>query len=430
MSLEIKKDGNNFTVTYTGQLLGSMMDMEDQIQKVVNDIGVGLTEAALNKFDTGGEPLKIADTKFTVQQKTAKDYQTPYGSVQISRHVYQTSKGGKTYCPLDSNARIIGSSTPRFANIVTSKYANQCARSVKGDLELSNGRNVSCAYIQDISQTVGAMANAVEETMDYEIPDFKEPVTSIGFSLDGTCMLMKDDGYREAMTGTISLYDAAGDRLHTIYLGAAPEHGKEAFLAKLALEIEKIKSKFSGATYVGIADGAQCNWKFLDQYATIPILDFYHATEYLTGASEAFGKGSGERKAWLTSSCHNLKHDANGAKTLLKEMEERRKIMPFHEKSTSIIMEKLDKAITYFTNQMSRMNYAEYRAKNLPIGSGVTEAACKTLIKQRLCNSGMKWKNAGAQIVISLRSIARTKGRWPQFWERINTQGLAGIFMK
>jgi len=93
-------------------------------------------------------------------------------------------------------------------------------------------------------------------------------------------------------------------------------------------------------------------------------------------------------------------------------------------------MEKLDKAITYFTNQKSRMNYAEYRAKGLSIGSGVTEAACKTLIKQRLCNSGMRWKNTGAQIVISLRAIARTKGRWSQFWEKINTQGLAGILAK
>jgi hypothetical protein len=430
MSLEIQKSGDKYTVTYTGQLLGSMMDMEDQILKAVNEIGSGLTELALNKFDPGGEPLKIGDTKFTVQQKTAKDYQTPYATVRISRHVYQTSKGGKTYCPLDSNARIIGSSTPRFANMVTSKYANQCARGVQGDLELSNGRKVSCAYIQDMAETVGTMANAVEETMDYEIPELKDTVSTIAFSLDGTCMLMKNDGYREAMTGTLSLYDAAGERLHTIYLGAAPEHGKEAFLAKLALEIEKIKSQFPEATYVGIADGAQCNWKFLEQYATIHILDFYHATEYLTGASEAFGKGPGERKAWLTSACHNLKHDANGARTLLKEMKKRRKLMPFHEKSTPAILEKLDKAITYFTNQMKRMSYAEYRAKNFPIGSGVTEAACKTLIKQRLCNSGMKWKNRGAQIVISLRAIVRTKGRWTQFWEKINTQGLAGVLMK
>jgi hypothetical protein len=42
-------------------------------------------------------------------------------------------------------------------------------------------------------------------------------------------------------------------------------------------------------------------------------------------------------------------------------------------------------------NHLHQMNYAEYTSKNMPIGSGVIEAACKVIIKQRMCNSGMKW---------------------------------------
>jgi hypothetical protein len=64
---------------------------------------------------------------------------------------------------------------------------------------------------------------------------------------------------------------------------------------------------------------------------------------------------------------------------------------------------------------------------NLPIGSGVTEAACKTLIKQRLCQSGMKWKNQGISMVLHLRALISTKGRWEQFWVRINQAGLIGL---
>lgn len=429
MGLEIITDGDSYTVTYKGKLTGSMMDMEDHIQQVVNDIGSGLTTQALNKLDTKGQPLQLAGINLTARHKTPKEYQTPYGMVRINRYVYQASNGGKTYCPLDEAARIITSSTPRFAKIVSSKYVNHCAEGVKRDLETSQGRIVSRCYIQDLAETVGAMAGAAEETMDYEIPKLEDPVTTIAFSLDGTCMLMKDDGYREAMTGTIALYNEAGDRLHTIYQGAAPEYGKEAFLTKLALEIDKMKKKFPGATYVGIADGAKCNWTFLDLHTTVQVLDFYHATEYLAGASEAFGKGPGERKVWLDSACHNLKHDAKGAKTLLNEMTKMRRVMSFHERSSPTILDKLDKAITYFTNQMSRMNYADYRERHLPIGSGVTEAACKTLIKQRLCNSGMKWKHTGAQMVISLRAMYQTHARWPQFWDRISTQGIAGILL-
>ena len=69
MGLAIQKDGDNFTVTYTGQLSGSMMEMENQILGVVNTIGNGLTELGLEKFDTDGEPLKVAGTKFTARQK-------------------------------------------------------------------------------------------------------------------------------------------------------------------------------------------------------------------------------------------------------------------------------------------------------------------------------------------------------------------------
>jgi len=53
------------------------------------------------------------------------------------------------------------------------------------------------------------------------------------------------------------------------------------------------------------------------------------------------------------------------------------------------MMKKLQASITYFRNHLSQMEYTQFRQKNYPIGSGVTEAACKTLIKQRLCCSGM-----------------------------------------
>jgi len=68
------------------------------------------------------------------------------------------------------------------------------------------------------------------------------------------------------------------------------------------------------------------------------------------------------------------------------------------------------------------MNYAFYRNQHYPIGSGVTEAACKTVIKQRLCCSGMRWKEAGAAVV-SLRTLVLTSTRWNQFWNKLNQYG-------
>jgi hypothetical protein len=53
----------------------------------------------------------------------------------------------------------------------------------------------------------------------------------------------------------------------------------------------------------------------------------------------------------------------------------------------------------------------------------VTEAACKVLVKQRLCGSGMRWKERGAAAVLSVRCLTYTPGRWDQFWARVDRSG-------
>ena len=87
--------------------------------------------------------------------------------------------------------------------------------------------------------------------------------------------------------------------------------------------------------------------------------------------------------------------------------------------------------MTYFDNHKHQMNYARQIKTNRPIGSGVTEAACKTIGKQRLCHSGMKWKEQGDSIVLSLRTITYTPSRWEQFWHKIDRSGfpLAALYL-
>ena len=242
---------------------------------------------------------------------------------------------------------------------------------------------------------------------------------SIG--IDGTCMLMCHDGYREAMTGTISLHARDGKRLHTIYLGATPEYGKGSFYTRMAGEIEHIKVLYPEATYAGVADGAPCNWEFLGPYTDFQVLDFYHATEYLADAAKAaFPRHKVQREQWLNDACHNLKHKQGAATRLLKEMQA---LCEGRQRLSTEVRAKLEAAVTYFRNNKHQMSYAKYRVRHLPIGSGVTEAACKTLVKQRLCNSGMRWVEKGAKIVLSLRALMLTPDRWEQFWGKINQYG-------
>ncbi len=94
-----------------------------------------------------------------------------------------------------------------------------------------------------------------------------------------------------------------------------------------------------------------------------------------------------------------------------------------HPKLKLADKETLQSSVTYFQNHKEKMKYAKNQKDNLPIGSGVTESACKTLVKQRLCNSGMRWKEAGAQAVLSLRALTHTDARWNQFWDKLDQYG-------
>ena len=87
---------------------------------------------------------------------------------------------------------------------------------------------------------------------------------------------------------------------------------------------------------------------------------------------------------------------------------------------------RLRSELTYFKNQRDRMDYADYQARGLPIGSGVVEAACKTLATQRLKRSGMSWREDGGQAILTLRSLAQSD-RWDRAWALLYKQYHAAV---
>jgi hypothetical protein len=324
-----------------------------------------------------------------------------HGEVMVSRYVYERAQGGTTFCPLEQGARIMRNATPRFAKMMAYKLALGTAADVKRDLEENHGRPVSKLLVQELSAFVSAVVQAKEQTWTYATPKLEVEIAHVGIGIDGACLLMCEGQWREAMTGSISLFDRAGERQHTIYVGAAPEHGKASFYERIEREIAHVKQLYPQARYVGIADGARSNWDFLGPHVDEQILDFYHAREYLTRAADALFDGGPpqERHAWLAAHDTLLKEDWQGALKIAEEWE-----AVYSQGWSKPRRQTLDECIRYFRNHLRQMHYVRYRDFGMPIGSGVTEAACKTLVKQRLCRSGMRWKETGAQMILSLRA--------------------------
>jgi hypothetical protein len=81
----------------------------------------------------------------------------------------------------------------------------------------------------------------------------------------------------------------------------------------------------------------------------------------------------------------------------------------------------LNAEINYFRENLERMIYAEFQAAGLPIGSGVTEAGCKELIKARFCRSGMRWKRGFRAPILQLRAIKPSQ-QWCAYWANVMLQ--------
>lgn len=417
----VRSDANSVTIEVTISFSSSMLSSEDEIQIVLNEAGQLATGKALEQFDSDGSPLDYAGEHWTSKGKDSKVYQSPYGPVTVDRHVYQRSQGGSTFCPLETDGRIIRTATPRFAKQISHKYGEMSSVRVVNDLQENHGRSVARSFIQNLADTVGSVALAKEEDWHYQTPEVVTPVATVSIGLDGTCMLLCEEGGRQVMVGTLSLYSTQGERLHTTYVAAPPEYGRAVFLNRMRREVEHVLSLYPEAHRQGLADEASENWDFLAPYVDSQVVDFYHASEYLnTVAKVLFPRSRKQRQFWLDEQTHRLKHEVGAAADLLAVFEE-----VDLDSLSSQKKEQMESVNTYFRNHLHQMDYADTRQANRPIGSGVTEAACKVIVKQRLCGSGMKWKGPGAGIVLSLRTLTYTTGRWQQFWSKINQYGFS-----
>ena len=333
--------------------------------------------------------------------------------------MYQRSIGGTTHVPCDKGSRIIEKATPRLAKIIGYKYAQNGAMEVKKDLKISNRVDYNMSYIQDLISRLSTICEEKEYLWSYEIPEeILKETASVSVSRDGAMVGMTEGGYREAMGGVLSLCDKIGKSIYTVYIAKSPEYGKEKFNAAMDNEINILKTKLPKATYVGLADGARDNWQYLVKHTDVQILDYYHATEYVHSFADAYFKDKQEGKKWSEKAKVNLQDDPETALMLWEKMSSLTEKM-----SSSTAKEICQKSVVYFANNKEKMDYYNYINEGYAIGSGVMEAACKTLIKQRCSRSGMRWTTKGLNQLFAIKQLVFTGNRWEQFWDKIDRYG-------
>ena len=202
----------------------SMLAQEEALMEAVNAVGRAAARHVLGGFDAPGTPLLHAGRKWTSKGQVAKIYETPWGEVVLARHLYQHSGGGATLCPLEGRARIVGgTATPHLARSLAHKYANANARAVVRDLEENHARKLAPSYIAAVAEAVAeAAGEPVVERAAHAAQSPPAEVQSLVLGLDGTCALFCEEGFKQCMVGTITLYDGGSPTHRPLYSPPPP----------------------------------------------------------------------------------------------------------------------------------------------------------------------------------------------------------------
>jgi hypothetical protein len=168
---------------------------------------------------------------------------------------------------------------------------------------------------------------------------------------------------------------------------------------------------------VFVCDGAAWIWKLIERHFphAIQIVDWYHASQYLPAIAEAaFGKETQPYQAWLEN-----------ARSLLWEGQIDKLVYTCQQLATiPLAQPAIHTAVTYFTNNQKRMDYARFRQQGYFIGSGTVESGGKQISSLRLKRAGARWTERGAVLTAKARATWLS-GTWEVLATRRATLPLA-----
>jgi hypothetical protein len=244
---------------------------------------------------------------------------------------------------------------------------------------------------------------------------------------------MRSGGYEEASTATVSVYDRRGRRLGTVYLGQMPEPKQPTLSQALTELLRGVLQTYAGPVprLVYVTDKGSAPQEYYERVlrkmkhprdgrplAWERVLDFYHVCGYVGQMAEAlFGAGTAEAARWFAKMRRWLRDRRQGAVQVARSASQ----LLNRRKLTKASQAAFGKAYRYLRRHRRWLDYEGYRRRGLPIGSGVTEAACKTVFAQRFKRSGMRWGRESGQVLVDLRVTSRSG-----IWDEAFAQDLAG----
>ena len=411
----------------------ALYDFERALQELLQRLGRTTLEWTLNQLESKELPTHVCldRASYRLRPKSPRrNLDSLFGPVRLWRYRYEaTTPGEPSRFPLEERLGIeAGRATPALAERAAGWLVGQTQAQVRAILRRDHGVNWSVQTLRQVTQSMSrGMAEHREAAQIAKLQTWLQqaeaaggphrPVLSVG--RDGVMVPVRGEAdYREAAAGTVSVIDGHGQRQGTVYLGRMPEPGQKTLSRQMTSLITGLLGVLAGVLprlhYV--SDGGHEPTRYFQQVLRklvdprhvgrllrwTRVIDFYHACGYITKMAEAL-YGLVPVIGWARKMRHWLRDKRNGVFRVLHSAAALR--ARSRRRWTRAECKAYKDGYGYLRKRRRFMDYAAYRRRGLPIGSGITEAACKIVFTQRLKQSGMTWEIDGGQVIVDLRTI-------------------------
>ena len=425
-------------------------EFEQQVQTELRELARVGVEWAYNHIEPSQIDALPAHVEFDagpytrLNRKTPQDVATSFGKIRLWRVGYRPTQktGDPTIFPLAQQLGIVASATPALAERAAYYQAEAGATQRRTLQRLKHTHGVNWG-VKKLRQVVGCIADAMTaERHEVQVEKLLQlleqawsskgkhkPVLSVG--RDGISFgvpVPRGTMFEVASAGTVTVLDRRGQRLGTIYLAYTPESKQGTMSCQLTRLVEEVllrgQRPLPRLCYVTDAGDNETTYydtvlrrmrhpRTGERLEWVRVVDYYHASERLWTMAGALFGSSPAAKAWARRMQKLLKQP-NGIRRVLNSAA----VLRSRHTMTKSSQKEFHKAYNYLRTRAKYMRYAAYKRVGIPRGSGITEAACKTVYTQRLKLSGMRWKTAGAQTILNLRVVLLSNA-WAEAYQRV-----------